>query len=354
MKSYKLHSMFQALIASLLFGASAPIAKLLLGDIKPVLLAALLYLGSGIGLLIFRFLQRFKKNYIKVEASIKKEDIKWLFGAVLAGGVIAPIVLMFSLKNTTASTASLLLNFEGVSTTLIAVLAFKEAIGKRVWLAIASITTASILLSWNFNGEWGFSIGALGVLMACVMWGLDNNFTRNISAKDPLVTVIIKGVGAGSFSLVIAMLLHNTLPSFKIIMGAMLLGFICYGLSIVLFILAMRNLGASRTSAFFGTAPFVGALLSFMLFSELPNTLFYISLPIMIIGAVLLLSEEHGHVHVHSQIEHEHRHSHDDGHHKHKHEHEEEANSEHSHLHVHEEIEHSHSHTPDTHHRHAH
>lgn len=210
--------MFQAITAALLFGTSAPIAKLLLGDIQPVPLAAFLYLGSGIGLLVFWLLQRFKKNYIKVEASIKKEDIKWLLGAVLTGGVIAPIVLMFSLKNTPASTASLLLNFEGVSTTLIAVLAFKEAIGKRIWLATVSITIASILLSWNFNGEWGFSIGALGVLMACIMWGLDNNFTRNISTKDPLITVIIKGVGAGSVSLVIAMILHNTLPSFKIIL----------------------------------------------------------------------------------------------------------------------------------------
>lgn len=346
------YSILQALLAALLFGASAPIAKLLLGDMQPIPLAAFLYLGSGIGLLIFKIFQRFKKDYTKVEAGIKKEDVKWLLGAVLVGGVIAPIVLMFSLKNTPASTASLLLNFEGVSTTLIAGLVFKEAIGKRIGLAVAAVTTSSILLSWDFNGEWGFSIAALGVLLACMMWGFDNNFTRNISSKDPLITVIIKGIGAGSFSLLLALILKTPLPNFKIILSALFLGFICYGFSIVLFILAMRNLGASRASAFFGTAPFVGTFVSLMLFDESPNTLFYVSLPIMVVGTVLLLSEEHIHKHIHEPMEHEHRHRHDDGHHTHQHD--GETISEHSHLHKHEALEHAHPHTPDIHHRHKH
>ena len=350
LKNYKSYSMFQALLAALLFGASAPIAKLLLGNMQPIPLAAFLYLGSGIGLLIFKILQSFQKDYRRVEANIRKEDIKWMFGAVLLGGVFAPIILMFSLKSTPASTASLLLNFEGVSTTLIAIVVFKEAIGKRIWLAVTLITFASILLSWDFNSEWGFSIGTLGVLLACIMWGLDNNFTRNISSKDPLVTVIIKGIGAGLFSLILALTLRNTLPNIKVIFEAMLLGFICYGLSIVLFIFAMRSLGAARTSAFFGTAPFVGALLSFLIFHEAPNAMFYASFIIMIVGAILLLSEEHLHVHIHELIEHDHRHSHDDGHHMHEHE----SISEHSHLHKHEVIEHFHSHTPDIHHRHIH
>ncbi|WP_028308835.1 DMT family transporter [Desulfitibacter alkalitolerans] len=352
MRKSNICSMFQAMLASVLFGASAPISKLLLGNIEPIPMAAFLYLGSGVGLLLFKIVRHMNHNFIEIEAKIDKGDIKWLIGAIIAGGVIAPIVLMFSLRNTPASTASLLLNFEGVATTLIAAIAFKEAIGRRIWLAIASITTASILLSLNLNGEWGLSIGALGVVLACTLWGIDNNFTRNISAKDPLITVTIKGIGAGVFSLILALIMHTSFPNIGTILGAMLLGCFSYGLSIVLFIFAMRNLGASRTSAFFGTAPFVGTLLSFLLFREFPSTLFYISLPIMIIGAILILGEEHGHIHIHESMEHEHRHNHNDGHHTHKHidgEH-----LEHTHLHKHATIEHSHKHTPDTHHRHAH
>lgn len=344
--------MFQAILAALLFGASAPLAKLLLGGIDPIPLASFLYLGSGIGLLLLRLMQRMKRGYVEVEAKINRNEIKWLIGAVIAGGVMAPIVLMFSLRGTPASTASLLLNFEGVATTLIAVIIFKESIGKRIWFAVTLIASASVLLTWNFKGEWGFSIGALGVLMACILWGIDNNFTRNISAKDPLIIVTIKGIGAGCVSMILAILAGSNFPGPKIIFGAMLLGFFSYGLSIVLFIFAMRNLGASRTSAFFGTAPFVGTLLSFILFRELPNTLFYYALPIMIAGAILILGEEHGHKHVHKGSEHEHRHRHDDEHHTHAHE--DTGDLEHSHVHIHEVIEHSHSHTPDTHHRHGH
>ena len=228
----------------------------------------------------------------------------------------------------------------------------KEAIGRRVWIAVFSITSASILLSWNTNGGWGISIGALGVLAACFLWGIDNNFTRNISAKDPLIIVTVKGICAGTFSLILALSLKNSLPDIRIVLGAMGLGFFSYGLGIVLFILAMRNMGASRTSAFFGAAPFVGVIISFLLFRQVPNSLFLISLPFMVIGAILILSEEHSHEHSHELLEHEHRHNHDDGH--HVHEHEEGAIKEHSHVHIHREFKHSHSHMPDIHHRHAH
>ncbi len=347
--------MVQAILASVLFGASAPIAKLLLGQIEPVVLAAFLYLGSGIGLLLFKGLRRMWLNCKDAEAKISSTDIPWIIGAILTGGVLAPIILMFGLRNTPASTASLLLNFEGVATTLIAYLVFKEAVGKRIWLAVASITTASIILSWNTGGGWGFSLGAAGVIGACILWGMDNNFTCNISAKDPLVIVTIKGLVAGSFSLILALLLHNNLPNFKIILLAMLFGCLSYGLSIILFILAMRNLGAARTSALFGTAPFVGALLSFVLFRDLPGIPFFITLPFMVIGATLLLSEEHTHNHCHDMIKHEHRHSHDDCHHTHHHSGEVVlVNDCHSHFHIHEAIEHCHHHTPDIHHWHDH
>jgi drug/metabolite transporter (DMT)-like permease len=188
--------MIQALLAAVLFGASAPVAKLLLGMIEPIPLAGFLYLGSGVGVLLFKGTQHLGSQSARAEAGISKADIPWLTGAILAGGVLAPIVLMFSLRTTSAATASLLLNFEGGATALIAALVFKEAIGGRIWWAIVCITVASILLSLDVSGKWGVSLGAVGVLATCVLWGMDNNFTRNVSAKDPLSIVTIKGIGA--------------------------------------------------------------------------------------------------------------------------------------------------------------
>ena len=345
--------MIQAILAAILFGISAPISKRLLGDIDPIPLAAFLYLGSGIGVLLYKIIRRIKNiKAVENEARLGKGDIKWIAGAVAAGGIAAPIALMYSLQNTAASTASLLLNFEGAATTIIASIAFKEAIGRRIWLAVILITSASILLSWDFKGEWGISLGALGVLCACTLWGIDNNFTRNISAKDPLTIVMIKGIGAGTFSLLTAFAIRSKIPDIKIILFAMLLGCISYGLSIILFIFAMRKLGASRTSAFFGTAPFMGVLLSFLLLGELPNILFFTSLPVMILGAILILGEEHIHIHRHETLEHEHRHCHEDGHHTHIHQSGDQL--EHVHIHIHEAVEHSHKHMPDIHHRHEH
>jgi len=344
-----------AILAAILFGVSAPLSKILLGEIGPIPLAAFLYIGSGAGLLVYRKIERLTGSQREGEAPIVKKDTPWLIGAILSGGVIAPILLMSSLRITPASTASLLLNFESVATALIAALFFSEYIGKRVWIAIVLITSASILLSWDFTSQWGFSIGAVGIIFACFCWGIDNNFTRNISSKNPVSIVIIKGFSAGFFSLFLALLLKNPIPSLKIILLAMLLGFFSYGFSLVLFILAMRNLGSARTSAFFGTAPFIGAILAFILFKEIPNIMFIISLPIMMAGTIFLLREEHSHRHVHEYIAHEHRHSHKDGHHNHSHIPQEVPKGVyHSHFHIHESMEHEHSHVPDIHHRHSH
>jgi len=351
----QIYPMTQALLAAVLFGASTPVAKFLLGRIEPIPLAAFLYLGSGVGLLLFRGIQRLGSGSAGVEARISKADIPWLAGAVLAGGIAAPIVFMFSLRTTPAATASLLINFEGVGTTLIAALVFKEAIGGRIWWAIVCITAASILLSLDLSREWGIALSAVGVLGACTLWGIDNNFTRNVSAKDPLSIVTIKGIGAGGFSLILAIILQNPFPTLLAALGAMLLGSLSYGISIALFILAMRGLGAARTSALFGTAPFAGTLLSFLIFQEAPNVFMVASLPIMIVGAVLLLGEKHAHKHVHAVVQHDHRHQHEDSHHTHDHtEAEIPANGFHSHPHTHEAIEHSHRHAPDIHHRHDH
>jgi drug/metabolite transporter (DMT)-like permease len=345
-------SIVQALIAALLFGASAPLAKLLLGEVEPIPLAAFLYLGSGIGLLGIKLFQRINQQGLDSEAQIKKPDYLWLTGAIVAGGVAAPITLLFSLKNTPAATASLLLCFEGVATTLIAFFAFKESISRRAWWAIALITLASIFLSINQNAKWGFSLGALGIIAACILWGIDNNFTRNISAKDPLTIVTIKGLGAGSFSLGMAIVLGNKLPAWEVVLGALVLGSLSYGASIVLFIHAMRGLGAARTSALFSTAPIAGIILSLLLFQEFPSWFFLVALPIMIIGTLFFVNEQHEHHHIHEMIVHEHSHVHADGH--HEHDHESEYAQKHSHIHKHDELTHAHHHMPDLHHRHIH
>jgi drug/metabolite transporter (DMT)-like permease len=342
----------QALTAALLFGASAPLAKLLLGGVEPILLAGLLYLGSGLGLLIVKIYQSLKRRSTDAEAGLKGKDFGWLTGAILAGGIAAPIILLISLERTPAATASLLLNFEVVATTLIAVLVFREAVGKKVVVAIALITLASILLSVDPKSGWGFSLGALGILAACVLWGIDNNFTRNISAKDPSTITLLKGFIGGTFSVVLALLLGNHLPHIGLVLAALALGAFSYGLSIVLFIRAMRGMGAARTSALFSTAPLAGLLLSILIFRVLPGWIFLPALALAALGTWLLVNEQHQHDHEHAAVTHEHAHFHTDGHHSHIHD--ENVLSKHSHEHEHLPQIHDHAHLPDTDHRHAH
>jgi drug/metabolite transporter (DMT)-like permease len=344
----------QALLAALFFGASAPLSKLLLGEVSPVLMAAFLYLGSGTGISLVKLSQRITSS--QKEAGIRRPDMGWLAGAIIAGGVIAPIVLMISLQHTPASTASLLLNFEGVATTLIALLFFRESISRRAFAAIFAITLASIFLSTNpqasnsqsssFFNNFGFSLGALGILMACSLWGLDNNFTRNISAKDPLTIVAWKGLVAGTFSLSLGLFLGEQLPALRSILGILLLGFISYGLSTMLFIYSMRGLGASRTSALYGTAPLAGVILSILIFHDPLTWSFIIAAVLMVAGALMLSSEEHAHFHIHMPVVHEHRHAHDEFH-----DHDDTSVT-HSHEHEHPRTEHEHGHMPDIHHRH--
>jgi drug/metabolite transporter (DMT)-like permease len=349
MKSSTLPFIFQAMLAALFFGASAPILKLLLGDVDPIFLAAFLYLGSGTGISLIKGIQKFRDPDRQAEAGIKRADIFWLAGAIISGGIAAPIVLMLSLNHTPASSASLLLNFEGVATTLIAALVFKEAISRRAWVAILVITLAGIFLTANLTGGFGLSFGALGIILACVLWSVDNNFTRNISDKDPLVIVAWKGLVAGAFSFILAVFLGNKFPAVIAILGAMFVGWICYGLSTMLFIRSMRGLGAARTSALYGTAPLAGVILSIFIFQEIPSAFFIIAAVLMISGAYLLVSEEHMHYHVHPLMMHEHAHSHADAEHGH-----DNASGSHSHAHKHPETEHEHDHTPDIHHRHGH
>lgn len=354
MKRTYIYPVFQALLAAMFFGASAPLAKLLLGDIEPIPLAAFLYLGSGLGLLVVRGLQHVAKPIAAMETPIRKADLKWLAGAILAGGIAAPIILLYSLRATPAATASLLLNFEAVATTLIAALAFKEYVSRRAWGAIVTITLASILLSANPNSAWGFSLGATGILAACALWGLDNNLTRNISARNPLTIVTIKGLAAGAFSLVLAITLGSRLPGWNIILEAMILGGLSYGLSTSLFIWAMRGLGASRTSALFGTAPLAGITFSFLIFRDAISWMLWLAIPLVVAGTVLLVSENHSHKHLHEITVHEHPHIHGEELHKHGHAENELNTGPHSHPHKHTRYEHEHQHMPDIEHRHTH
>src|SRR5689334_3308166 len=331
----------QALLAALFFGASAPVSKLLLGDVPPVLMAAFLYLGSGTSNSLIKIDQRLTSN--PKEAGIKRPDVIWLAGAIISGGILAPIILMISLKNTPASTASLLLNFEGVGTTLIALFFFHESISRRALAAIFAITLASVFLSTNFRGGFSFSLGALGILLACFLWGVDNNFTRNISAKDPLTIVAWKGLVAGFFSLILGLLLGQRVPAPITILSILLLGFISYGLSTMLFIYSMRGLGAARTSALYGTAPLAGVFLSILIFKDPITLLFIVAAVLMVAGALLLANEEHAHFHIHMPVVHEHIHKHEDFH---RHD---TTDIAHSHEHEHPRTEHEHGHMPDIH-----
>ena len=313
----KTRAKLTAILSAALFGISAPLSKQLLEGIDPVPMAAFLYLGSGLGLMVLQLVLRQFGSHSAREAGLTRKDLPWLIGAIASGGIAAPILLMISLKHTPATTASLLLNFEAPATAIIAFTLFRESIGKRLFLAILAITSASILLSLETGGEWGFSLGALGILLSCFLWGMDNNLTRVISARDPLVIVSVKGTAAGVFSLILALLLGQSIPGLTSILLSMGLGFVSYGLSIVLFIHAMRSLGAAQTSAFFGAAPFIGVLVGFGIFQEPPDWRFLASLPLMLFGAFLILDESHRHAHLHGTMTHTHRHSHEDGQHTH-------------------------------------
>ncbi|WP_067050836.1 DMT family transporter [Methanofollis ethanolicus] len=348
-----------ALAAAALFGITAPFSKLLLGGVGPVTMASLLFLGSGTGLLIYLMAGSLSGNGRDgVEASLSRSDLPWLVGVVVSGGVLAPIVLMVSLAHTPAATAALLLNFEAVATAIIAVMWYREPIGRRMGAALCLITFSCIILSWNPDQAFGFSIAALGILLTCTFWGLDNNFSKMISAKDPIPIVMIKGLGAGTVTFFIARALGEAIPSPETCCAAMIIGFLGYGgLMSVFFLMALRGIGSARTGALVSTSPFFGVLVSFFLFTDDPGVLFYPSLLTMGLGAYLLITERHSHSHHHEAMVHEHRHRHDDLHHDHEHPAGTPAidrHGYHSHPHAHHDLWHDHPHSPDTHHQHRH
>ena len=350
MMSKRNTAVFQAILAAALFGMSTPVSKLLLDKIPPVLMAALLYLGAALGMLVIYLIRGARKGEVN-EARITRHESKFVVAMILLD-IAAPIFLMVGLRMSAASNVALLGNFEIVATAVIAMLIFRENIGPRLFMAIGLITLSSILLSVKDLGNFSFSTGSVLVLLASVCWGLENNCTRMLSIKDPMQIVIIKGFGSGLGSLIIALSLKEFSYDFVYIIIALILGFFAYGLGIYLYVLAQRELGAARTSAYYAAAPFIGVGLSILMFKQDYTIFFVLALVIMVIGAYLAAVEKHKHNHPHESTVHEHRHAHNEGHHNHRHE--SEVIKEHSHEHIHEPLDHSHAHTPDLHHQHDH
>jgi drug/metabolite transporter (DMT)-like permease len=335
-----------ALLAAVLFGAGMPLAKSLMGEIAPWLLAALLYLGSGIGLAALRFVQHAPS--VRLEAG----QWPWLAGAVVTGGVVGPVLLMIGLSGMPASGASLLLNAEGVFTALLAWFAFKENFDRRIAAGMMTIVAGAVALSWPGEARFGTAWPALAVLGACLAWGVDNNLTRKVALADATWVAMIKGVAAGSVNLAIALAMEPRMPPWSTVAGSAVLGFFSYGISLTLFVVALRHLGTARTGAYFSVAPFFGATLSVLLLGEPVTTLLVGAGVLMALGVWLHLSERHLHPHVHEAMEHDHEHEHD-LHHDH-HPPDELHPLRHAHRHRHAPMSHAHEHFPDEHHRHPH
>lgn len=337
-----------ALASAVLFGATPPLSKLLLDQVNPFMLAGLLYLGAGIGLAVYRLL---RGAFIDAgEARLARKDLPWLGLAIGMGGVLAPVLLMVGLTLNTASSSALLLNLEGLATMAIAWLVYRENVDRRLLLGAMAILTGAVLLSWQGQGV-SVNLGALAIAGACVAWGLDNNFTRKISAADPVTIAMLKGLVAGSVNVAIAFTGGASVPPIAVMVSAATVGFFGIGVSLVMFIFALRHLGTARTGAYYSLAPFIGALLAIVVLGEPVTVTLGLAGLLMGFGLWLHLSERHSHEHLHDALDHEHSHVHDD---HHQHIHDGPVTEPHSHLHSHRPMRHAHVHYPDLHHQHRH
>lgn len=338
-----------ALGSAVLFGASAPLSKLLLGAVNPWLLAGILYLGAGIGLAIFHFV-RGLVGLPSIETPLRRDDVPWLALVVLFGGVLGPLLLMSGLSLTSASTGSLLLNMEGLATMAIAWLIFRENLDRRLLLGAIAILLGAALLSWDGQSV-RFDFGGLLIIGACLAWGIDNNLTRKLSASDPVQIAMVKGLFAGAVNLGLALATGVTLPPLGYVVAGAVVGFFGIGVSLVMFMLGLRYLGTARTGAYYSLAPFIGAVLALAILHEPLTLTLLISGLLMAFGLWMHLIERHQHEHTHEILEHEHLHVHDA---HHQHGHNGLVTEPHSHPHRHDRLRHSHPHYPDLHHRHAH
>ncbi|KVN68162.1 hypothetical protein WM03_24520 [Burkholderia ubonensis] len=353
-----MHSRFNAIVVALtaaaLFGAATPLAKALLGAMSPFMVAGLFYLGSGIGLgagIVIRRLHR-PAAHADTGHALKKSELPWLAGAIAAGGIAGPALLMLGLASTPAATSALLLNLEGVLTAVIAWVVFRENVDLQVFLGMVAIVAGGVLLSWK-PGAAGVPTGALLIVGACLCWAIDNNLTRKVSANDAMVIACMKGLVAGPVNIAVAVAAGASWPAAATTAAAMLTGLAGYGVSLVLFVVALRDLGTARTGAYFSVAPLFGVALSLLIWPELPSVAFWIAAALMALGIWLHVRERHDHEHTHERLEHTHRHRHD-AHHQHTHDFPYEGDEPHAHPHVHLPITHSHAHFPDIHHRHRH
>jgi drug/metabolite transporter (DMT)-like permease len=339
-----------ALAAAVLFGASTPFAKALLGATPPILLAGLLYAGSGIGLAVTRLVR--DRGFRS--ARLAPEEWPWLLGAILTGGVLGPVLLMYGLERTSAADASLLLNLEAVLTAILAWFVFRENTDRRIVLGMALIVAGGVLLAWpaDHAGSTGVG-GAACVAGACACWAVDNNLTRRVSAADPVFIAASKGLVAALTNITLSLALGARLPPPAATAAAMAVGFLGYGISLVLFVVALRGLGSARAGAYFSTAPFVGAAIAIAVFGEPVSWPFWAAAALMAGGVWLHLTEVHEHEHVHEPLTHAHAHRHD-AHHQHLHDFDWDGGEPHTHAHSHEALVHRHPHYPDVHHRHGH
>jgi len=339
-----------ALAAAALFGVATPLAKLLTPAMSPWMLAGLLYLGSGVGLAIVRAVAG------RRGASVSRADVPWLLGAIASGGIIGPLLLMWGLQATSGSSASLLLNAEAVFTALIAWFVFSENFDRRIALGMALIVAGAVAIAWQGEAAVGTLGPVAAVLGACLAWAIDNNLTRKVSLADATTIAMLKGLVAGAVNVGLGLALGDGRPSSMQVAATAVLGFFSYGVSLVLFVLALRSLGTARTGAYFSTAPFVGAVASLVIFRERPDAGFIAAALLMSVGVWLHLTERHEHEHVHEAMFHAHAHVHDE-HHQHAHGPDDPPVTDpkpHVHVHRHEPLVHSHPHYPDIHHRHGH
>ncbi len=317
---------------------------------SPVLLAGLLYLGSGVGLQIVIWTKR--KSAITELSVLTQTQLLKLSGAIIFGGILAPLCLAYGVKYGTAVQVSLLLNLETVATTILAALVFREHVSSRVWFGKMLLLFGAILITTQSLEGFALSMPSLSVIAACLFWGIDNNLTRDIEQLSPIVLACVKGFAAGLFNTTLAIVLGSTLGTASQTGGTLVIGAISYGVSLILFIKALRLIGSSRTSTYFASGPFFGMLLAVPLLCEIPSSSQWLAAVIMVVGLLVLYREEHEHGHTHQANSHCHSHSHDE-HHQHAHE-GTDTTEPHDHWHTHEPITHSHWHLPDIHHRHSH
>ena len=335
--------------AAILFGITAPMSKLMLGEIDPWMLAGVLYLGAGLGLGAAHWGRRVV-GLPSVEAPLRQGDLPWLVLVVLFGGLLGPVMLMLGLSRTDAATGSLLLNLESIATMGIAWTLFRENVDRRLILGAACILVGAVTLSWQ-DGALHLDLGGLLIAGACLCWGIDNNLTRKLSAADPVQIAMVKGLVAGATNIALAAALGAPAPGIGPILSGGMLGLIGVGLSLVCFMLGLRHPGAARTGAYFSLAPFIGAAVAIMVLGEAMTAQFLVAGGLMAFGVWLHLTERHDHWHEHEALEHEHLHVHDA---HHQHEHERPLTEPHSHMHRHKPLRHKHPHYPDLHHRHGH